>query len=517
MPNPWRRAALIATAAALMALAQAPISQPAGLILGLTLVFTLNPRGFWTGWLLGLIYFALTLSWIIEPFFIEAPRHGWMAPFAITFMAGGLALFWGAAFWLSPKLASLLAKISRGSPQGGGSAPTTSQPTPTLGGPEAERSQKHTLGEALILATVWALAEFARANILTGFPWANFAQSLMDTPAAWLLPLAGPNGVVLVLLLCVALWSKTPRMICWGGAVAIAAAATLLPGPTSPPKEIAPLVRVVQPNAPQDQKWEPSYVPIFFDRMRSLTAEAPQPALTVWPEMAVPYDLYAPNTATDLIAETGSGVVVTGSPHISEWGYHNSLVALQNGQRVGQYDKTHLVPFGEYLPFPQTVAAFGLGPLATANVGNYTPGTDPKAVLDLPGIGLARPLICYEGIFPEEVRQGPRPRVLILVTNDAWFGTITGPYQHLVQARMRALELGVPLLRSANTGVSAIIDARGNVVASIPLGQQGQVSALLPAALPPTPYARFGELIFICLTLTILVVITLAHRRRTAS
>jgi apolipoprotein N-acyltransferase len=162
------------------------------------------------------------------------------------------------------------------------------------------------------------------------------------------------------------------------------------------------------------------------------------------------------------------------------------------------------VPFGEYLPFAGFWARFGLDGLAANADGGFRPGPGP-ALVDLPGIGPALPLICYEAVFPRDVYRAPaRPALLLHITNDAWFGQVAGPYQHLAQARLRAIEQGLPMVRAANTGVSAVIDARGRVLASVPLGQAGTGDAPLPAALPPTPYARHRDAPVFLLTLLVL-------------
>ena len=156
------------------------------------------------------------------------------------------------------------------------------------------------------------------------------------------------------------------------------------------------------------------------------------------------------------------------------------------------YDKAHLTPFGEYIPGGEWLLRFGISGLAASDGNAFTPG-GLQPLMTVPGIGPVRMLICYEGIFAEEVGHTDRPRLMVLITNDAWFGNGAGPAQHLAQARLRAIEQGVPIARAANTGISAVIDARGQVVDSLPLNQPGYLDARLPAALPQTIYARFGS------------------------
>ena len=171
----------------------------------------------------------------------------------------------------------------------------------------------------------------------------------------------------------------------------------------------------------------------------------------------------------------------------------NGLVlAGPRGEVAATYDKHHLVPFGEFFPLGEYASRIGLRGLAASDGAGYAPGPGPR-VIEVPGVGPALPLICYEAVFPRDTRSAIRPRLILHITNDAWFGTFAGPYQHLAQARARAIEQGLPVMRAANTGVSAAIDAGGRVLGSLPLGVAGHIDARLPAALPPTPYARTGD------------------------
>lgn len=469
--RPAIRLAVFAGVGALMSLGQVPADRPAALVLGLAMALSMFPgirrirAAFWSGWALGAAYFALSLSWIVEPFFIDAPRHGWMAPFALLFMAGGLALFWGAAF--------ALARWRGGGP----------------------------LRDALALAVLWSAAEAARAHILTGFPWNSLAQAALDTPAAPLLSLVGPQGTTFVLLLAIALFvwiaDRVTTLAYPVGALALVGLALTPWQPRATgPDEDAPLVRIVQPNAPQEEKWDPARAPAFFDRALRFTALGTAPDLVVWPETSIPEWLDRADPWLGQVSEAARGApAIVGIQRYEGRRFYNSLIVLgRGGELRSLYDKTHLVPFGEYVPLGNLMARFGIHGLAANEGGGYSPGQGGR-VIDLPGIGPATPLICYEGIFAEELhRTDPRPRLMVLITNDAWFGSRSGPYQHLAQARMRAIEQGLPMVRAANTGVSAMIDARGRVTHALPLDQAGAIDAHLPPALSPTPYARTGEL-----------------------
>lgn len=279
-------------------------------------------------------------------------------------------------------------------------------------------------------------------------------------------------------------------------AITVSAAAVVL-SVLSPQTEATAkaTVRVVQPNAPQHQKWDPDFIPVFFQRQLEFTAAEPRPDLIVWPESSVPLYLHQAGPAFDRIAVAAAGVpVIVGIQRYDQGQVYNALVHIDgDGNVAGVYDKHHLVPFGEYMPLAGLAARLGLFGLAANQGIGYTPGPGPK-VLEIGSLGFGLPLICYEAVFPQDVNAAPmRPDFLLQITNDAWFGTHSGPYQHLLQARMRAMEQGVPMIRAANTGVSAVIGPNGEVLASVPLGQAGYADAPLPAALPPTFYARTGD------------------------
>lgn len=415
------------------------------------------------GWAFGLGYFGFGLSWIIEPFQIDAERYAWMAPFALVFLAGGLALFWGATFALAARWAVGQRRL-------------------------------------LVLLVFWSLAEFGRAYLLTGFPWAGFGQFWIDTPMAQLLPWIGAQGLAFLTLaacLPLALLRRKP-VLALSPLVVTTAMVLLLPAP--PAAEMTTrLVRLVQPNAPQAEKWLPKKRWEFARRAVELSAKgqgttAPQPELIVWPETAVPQLLnHADETLAAIMAQIGGVPLLVGIQREEDGRFFNSAALVdQAGVAVQIYDKAHLVPFGEYVPFGDTMARFGIYGFASQAGAGYSAGAGPQ-VMDLP-IGTALPLICYEAVFAQDVNAvKQRPEMLIQITNDAWFGARSGPYQHLVQAQMRAAEQGLPMLRAANTGITAMIDPYGQIRENIPLGEAGAVDALLPKPLAATLYSRTGD------------------------
>jgi apolipoprotein N-acyltransferase len=252
----------------------------------------------------------------------------------------------------------------------------------------------------------------------------------------------------------------------------------------------------VQPDAAQQAKWDPALAQQFFDRLLAFTAAKPAVDLVIWPETALPYLIDRHPEIADMIAEAAGGAeVAVGLQRMEgERAWNSMLVLGADGSRVASYDKFHLVPFGEYIPFGDALFRWANISAFASQMGNgYTAGLGPQ-VLDLGALGKVQPLICYEAVFPQDLRGVARADWLLQITNDAWFGTWTGPFQHAAQARLRAIEQGLPLVRVANTGVTAVYDARGRVTASLPFGTAAYLDAALPAPLPATPYARFGEI-----------------------
>lgn len=477
MRQVMRRPALwAALSGMLLATGHPPLGMPwlalVGLAAGLWIVAAAPTvrRAAALAWLLGTGHFAASLFWIVEPFLVDIGRHGWMAPFALVFLSGGLALFWGLAGALAARF---------------GDGPSR---------------------RAALFALALVAAEGLRAHVLTGFPWASIGHIWIGSAQAQMAALTGPAG--LTLITCVA--AALPAMFgAQRAALGALLGAALLSVPAAygvarlglapaPPAD-APFVRLIQPNAPQHQKWDPAFARGFLERAIALTAErdaeAPPPALVVWPETSVPMPLHVAGPELARIAAAAQAPVALG---IHRWDSasasgRNALVVVgADGVPTALYDKHHLVPFGEYIPLAHLLPRLGLTGLAEM-AGGFGAGPGPRLVDLGPGLGRALPLICYEAIFAHELRAAPaRPNLLVQVTNDAWFGALAGPQQHLAQARLRAIEQGLPMLRAANTGISAVIDAHGRVTAALPLGESGRVDAPLPRALAPTPYVLWG-------------------------
>ncbi|WP_170473853.1 apolipoprotein N-acyltransferase [Ruegeria arenilitoris] len=483
----WLRLALAGILGAFAAFGLAPWGYWLATLVGLVFITPLflaceTPRrAAWLGWVFATGYFANALSWITEPFLVDAERHAWMAPFALVFLAGGLALFWSFAFWTTRRIG--------GSP----------------------------LKQGLLLSISLTLVEFARGYVLTGFPWAGVAQVWVDTPIAQLLSLVGPYGLaaltfVSTLPLGAYLYGPgkpsyllIPAFLTLGSMVLSLGYATFRPEVQFKQQ----VVRLIQPNALQHQKWDPDFAPVFFARQIEFTAAEPRPDLIVWPETSVPAWLDNAQPYLESITKAAQGTpVVLGIQRGEGPRIFNSMIYLgPEGRQDGLYDKHHLAPFGEYVPFGDLMARFGIYGMAATTGSGFSAGPG-AALLDAGPLGKALPLICYEAVFTQDVLSAPgRADFLLQITNDAWFGTRSGPFQHLAQARMRAIEQGLPMMRSANTGVTAMIDPLGAVTQSLDLGQSGYIDAVLPIPLAKTVYARIGDIWVLAALLMLFVLV----------
>ena len=442
-------------------------------------------RAFGRGWLAGLGYFGVALHWIVEPFLVDAATHGWMAPFALALLAGGLALFWGLAGAVAFRIGS----------------------TPG--------------GRAIALALTLTVAELLRGHIFTGFPWALPAYIWADMPLRVAVALTGSYGLSFLTLFAAALPRAMPRPVL--GAVA----AILLFGGLGAFGHIAgndqrgdtlPLgqVRFLQPNVAQTEKWDPEKAPQHIEQMLALTrGKKGQPNrhdMVVWPEVAVVYPLDAAGALLARASEAAGGkTLITGINRREDGNWYNSLAVVGAGGTVVEtYDKVHLVPFGEYIPFQLGF----LRAMAGATGNGFTSGAAVR-LFDTP-LGRALPLICYEGIFPGHIfRAETRPDYLLLLTNDAWFGSFAGPFQHLDQARFRAAEHRLPVIRVANKGISAVIDPFGNVSTSLSLDRSAYSDWQVSGKAGVTLYSKTGDLPLIVLLFVTLSALSLMKRRNT--
>jgi apolipoprotein N-acyltransferase len=421
------------------------------------------------GWVAGTGYFALALNWITEPFLVDAENYAWMAPFAALFLSGGLALFWALAAGVSYRLSN------------------------------------HAAGRIMVFSLNLTFAELARGYVLTGFPWALVGHIWIDTPIAQIASWLGPSGLTLFMLLPCALFAKAAVPVMPSLKPALLGVALLL-GATAYGSwalmqpigaDRAVTLRLVQPNAAQAMKWDPDAARRFYDRQIAFTAAMPKVDLVIWPETALPYIIDRhPELWSDIATAAQGGMVAVGMQRVEgQRGWNNLTVIGPDASAVASYDKHHLVPFGEYIPFGDLAYDwFGLTAFAAQAGASYSSGSGPMVLNLGPALGRVLPLICYEAVFPQDLRGTERPDWLLQVTNDAWFGKFSGPFQHAAQAQLRAIEQGLPLVRVANTGVTAVYDARGRTLAQLPFGVATYLDVALPGALPPTLYSKWGEL-----------------------
>ena len=507
----WRRLGLAFVAGALASLGQAPLGWFPVLWLSLPLLIwlmdsaSLAKRGrsaFWSmarvGWMFGFGFFLVTFYWLGAAFLVEADKFAWAMPLAVLVLPAGLALFWGLA-------SGLCAFVWSGSPL-----------------------------RILWLALALSAVEWVRGFVLTGLPWGGFGMVLGSNDVTMqTLSLVGPNGLTLIALVVFslpALWfssadAKAPRL----GSILSILVGVLFAlqlgygvyrlGLTSEPDSLQPVARLVQPNIPQKEKWKFENRAWIFNRLLALTTldgeETPIKSvdLVIWPESALPFFLMEQPGALAAISQSlpeGTDLLTgalrrepdrengrdTGSSDGES--VFNSIYHLNaEGTVIDSYDKVHLVPFGEYLPKKNWLETIGLQQL-TAQKSGFEAGTQRK-LLDLGGWGRVIPVVCYEVAFSDGVLHYPQGASWILnVTNDAWFGATSGPWQHLQLARMRAVETGLPVIRVANTGISAIIDGRGQLVAQLSLEQEGILQQRLPSKLTKTLYAQLGNIPFFC-------------------
>lgn len=396
----------------------------------------------------------------------------------------------------------------------------------------------------LVFAVVWMAMEWARGHIpFGGFPWnlIGYSWAFSDTMSQFA-AIGGAYGLGLLTVLVAAApvnligrsaegWTFLRPLIAPVLILALMLGYGLWRLPSDDNRTPGqPTVRVVQANIPQELKWRADLRDDHF--VRYLTMSEPEIGETIdlllWPEASIPYRLdqdLARSVMIGRLLEPG-GYVLTGFPRAEQgpegYAFFNSMIVIDHvGRERGIYDKAHLVPFGEYVPVPGFFAwvnsalnliGFEDGvQKVVAGGGDFKAGPGP-VVMELPGLPSVGPLICYEVIFPGQVTpEGDRPDWLYNLTNDSWYGDLSGPFQHMTIARFRSIEEGLPMIRSAQTGVSAIIDAHGRVLRSLELGKQGVLNGQLPPPLPPTIFARYGNSVFFLMLFACALLILLSR------
>jgi apolipoprotein N-acyltransferase len=493
----WRRAVIALLAGAGSALAMPPFDiWPLLFLTFPVLVWLIDGAavGRWgsvavagvTGWWFGFGYFFVGLYWIGNALLVDVATFGWLLPFAIVGIPAMLAIFTG----LGVALARIL----------------------------------WTRGPLRILALAVALtaSEWLRGHVLTGFPWNAFGYALTNPLA--LAQSASIFGLWGLTFLAVAIFSSPATLTDdpaetrrpWLPVALSVAVLAVLGGygawrlhrtPTSFVDGVH--LRIMQPNLPQDAKFNYAARAEIMKRYVALSdrASGPQSAgmrdvtHLIWPESAFPFFLTREPDAMAQIAALlpEHAVLITGAIRLAEpvnaanpSAYNSIYVIDHDGSILALYDKVHLVPFGEYLPLESWLERLGFQNLGKVR-GGFLSG-DRRRLVAVPHAPSMLPLICYEAIFPDDaVPRGERPGWLVNVTNDGWFGNSSGPYQHFHQARVLAIEEGLPLVRAANTGISAVIDPLGRIVQSLPLGSDGVIDTSLPKPIAPTIYVRAGN------------------------
>lgn len=511
----WKRALLAALAGALTMVAYAPFHVFPVMFFSLSVlvwlldgaVDTVSGRfslrrflpAFKIGWWFGFGAFVTGLHWITEAFFVDADTFGWLAPVALIGLPAVLALFTG----LGTSIARLFWT------DGWGRIPA--------------------------LALGLGLTDWLRSVAFTGFPWNLFGGALAANDVLMqglsLVGIYGYSALAIMIFAAPAALldpADPARRLRFGYPafaglllIGLALFGTVRLFVLEQPKDTDTRIRIVQPNIPQAEKWVPANADRIFktyltlserpqtDRLKTSAATSNLKGidLLIWPESAFPFLILekpAKLSALAALLPKGTHLISGAARADSEVNtatgkrdvYNSIFVFNDQAEAVAAYDKTHLVPFGEYLPFQSLLERIGLEQLTRVQ-GGFSAGRSRQSIqLDtIPGFS---PLICYEAIFSEPVvDQGPRPRWILNVTNDAWFGSSIGPRQHLHHARIRATEEGLPLIRSANTGISALIDAKGRLRTHLATGQSGVIDAWIPQSEKQTFYTQYRSGIMI--------------------
>lgn len=458
------------------------------------------------GWVFGVGHFTLGLNWIATAFTYQSAMPAWLGWIAVVLLSLYLAVY--------PAMAAGLAW--RWGRQDG-------------------------MRFTLLFAAAWIVTEWLRATMFTGFAWNPVGVAMVDTGFGDFAKVIGTYGVSGAVMLfsgvILLLFTEPRRMRLIPLAAALSGAVMVAYFIGGEPLDAPDLrVRIVQPNIGQQDKWKEGFEARNFERLRRLSGQpGGAPRLLLWPEAAVTDPLqderdnpYYKRQAEQLRQRVGriigpgdlvltGGVTFQSKDGVEVTSATNSVFAMDHrGRILGRYDKAHLVPYGEYLPARPILSRLGLSRLAPGSV-DFDSGPGPRT-FSLPLVGEVGFQVCYEIIFSGHVVDpANRPAFIFNPSNDAWFGA-WGPPQHLAQARMRALEEGLPVLRSTPTGISAVIDADGTLLHSLPWRTAGAIDARLPPPNPPTLFARMGNILpFVFALLLILIAVgseRIAARRK---
>lgn len=464
------------------ALAMPPLYFFPGILIGFAFLYLILARAetakqaAWAGFYFHLGYFMIGLYWINAALLIDL-SFAWMVPFCAVGLPAVLSVY-GAL----------------------------------LGAAAKKSDRKYAFGtipHAFMFVVLFVLCEWVRGHALTGFPWNltgysfGFSDYLLQT--ASIVGVYGLGAIVALFSVALAAWVLGRNRLLLGSVTLL----TLMTGfgiwrlPDAPTKTVPGVyLRLVQANIAQQLKWDRGALQQNFNKYLHLSALPSQKPVThiIWPETAVPFSL---DKNPDALAEIAAlapkdGAVILGAPRADYTdmpsgemivkNIYNSILGVDRNRTIlFAYDKSHLVPFGEYVPLPEWLGIKKLVP----GIFDYTPGPGPQTVM-LPELPPFSPLICYEAIFPGKATDNTnRAEWMLNLTNDGWYGNTAGPYQHLAHAQMRAVEQGIPMVRVAGTGISVLIDPYGRILGQLPLGQAGILDVSLPSALKePTWYRR---------------------------
>jgi apolipoprotein N-acyltransferase len=429
------------------------------------------------GWAWGIGHFAVGSYWILEAFSVPPADYQLLGLPIVGGLAVILGFFPGLAAgvtrWMALRWPALAGRYRR----------------------------------LILLAVAWTIAEWLRGHVFTGYPWNPLGHVwAFATPLLQGAALFGVYGLgaftFLILAAPTAGWRASVAALVVIGLVGAGGQAVMTPSGEGASTE-GPRLRIVQPNIPQAEKWRADTRARHLAKLVEMSRRDgfDRLAAVIWPETAPPFIIEPGSPALGIMATAvpPGGYLLTGAARSTgqrQDGVWNSLLVINgSGAILANYDKVHLVPLGEYIPFHKQLAPVS----GFIGRGSFEVG-EQRATLGFPGLPSFSPVICYEVIFPAAVTgPGERPRWLLNITNDAWFGLSSGPYQHLVSARLRAVEEGLPMIRAANTGVSAVIDAYGHVLASLDMMQEGIIDHPLPNPRQATPYNRWGDAMLLAL------------------